>query len=67
MSMHEQMHVHGGCSVRYSFAPDGGPGSFVGFVESADGRTLTMSWNSGSKGTFKKTDRQKIPDEPSVG
>ncbi|MEV8569114.1 hypothetical protein AB0436_26625 [Streptomyces sp. NPDC051322] len=46
--------------------PDGNADRTAGSIESADGKTLTVSWNSGIKDTFKKTDGKKIPGVPSA-
>ncbi|MEV6796050.1 hypothetical protein AB0M87_29560 [Streptomyces sp. NPDC051320] len=46
--------------------PDGNTDRTTGSIESADGKTLTVSWNSGIKDTFKKTDGKKIPGVPSA-
>ncbi|WP_328537453.1 hypothetical protein [Streptomyces sp. NBC_00344] len=45
--------------------PDGNTDRTAGSVESADGKTLSVSWNSGVKDTFRKTDGKKIPGDPS--
>ncbi|MFJ5291332.1 MULTISPECIES: hypothetical protein [unclassified Streptomyces] len=42
--------------------PDGNNDRTMGSIESADGRTMTVSWEAGIKDTFKKTDGAKLPD-----
>ncbi|WP_250305484.1 hypothetical protein [Streptomyces sp. A 4/2] len=41
--------------------PDGNTDRTMGSIESADGRTMTVSWDAGLKDTFKKTDGGKLP------
>ncbi|WP_328318875.1 hypothetical protein [Streptomyces sp. NBC_00388] len=42
--------------------PDGNNDRTMGSIESADGKTMTVSWEAGIKDTFKKTDGAKLPD-----
>ncbi|WP_328329671.1 MULTISPECIES: hypothetical protein [unclassified Streptomyces] len=42
--------------------PDGNNDRTMGTIESADGKTMTVSWEAGIKDTFKKTDGAKLPD-----
>lgn len=44
--------------------PDGDNDRTTGSVESADSKTLKVSWSSGIKDNFKKTDSDKPPVDP---